>query len=590
MCGIFGYVGNKNTAAKIVFDGLKRLDYRGYDSWGIGVIYQGKIIIDKHVGIIDEANVNLPKSDIGIGHTRWSTNGAVNQINAHPHYSSDQSFILAHNGIVENYVELKNQLLKQGFKFITDTDTEVIVRQIEQEKKTVKDLTEAVRISFKKLTGRNTILILSRDGQIIACRNGSPLVIGIKNDLSAVYLSSDTLSFAPNVDQILMVDNDQMVRVLNQQIELYQISDNQQIQYTFEKNDLKQDEVNKKGFKHYMLKEIFEEPKVIEQIIKQPDQIYLQFANVIHRAKHIYCIGSGTAGAGAAQMAFYLRTISKIPCIGLVGSEAQDYLDLIGADDLIIAPSQSGETADVLEVLEAAKSKGTKIASYVNMPGSMITRLSDFKFMANAGPEICVMSTKIFISQIAWGYLVAKAVEGKLAEGKNNLKNLSKEIDRFLKDKQQLAQLKNLAEQLIHKQHIFLLGKGQHLEIIKEGMVKLIEGAYVHAHAIPAGDLKHYAITLMEAGIPVIAVISNDNLRKDVLNAIHEVKARGADIIAIAPDNDQSFTEFIQMPDIDEVSAIMNTVPLQLLAYFMADALNHNVDKPRNIAKSVTVK
>lgn len=276
--------------------------------------------------------------------------------------------------------------------------------------------------------------------------------------------------------------------------------------------------------------------------------------------------------------------------VSLIGAEASDYYHLFTKDDVIIAPSQSGETADVLEALEHARSKKTKIASLVNMPGSMITRMSDYPFMSMAGPEICVMSTKIFVSQIAWGYLLAKTVQGNYSEGKRNLQSLVRVMSDYLHSKNVLTQIKSLADRLKQSKHIFLLGKAQNLQIVKEGMVKLVEGSYIHAHALPAGDLKHYAITLMEPGVSVIVVISNDEVKEDVLNAVNEVNARGASVIGISPANHERFTFHLQVSDLGETSAILTILPLQLLAYYLAVALGNNVDKPRNIAKSVTVK
>lgn len=257
---------------------------------------------------------------------------------------------------------------------------------------------------------------------------------------------------------------------------------------------------------------------------------------------------------------------------------------------MIIAPSQSGETADVLEVLEVAKKKGVKIASFVNMSGSTMTRMSDIKFMTQSGPEVCVMSTKVFVSQIAWGYLIAKIAQGKLKEGVRNLNDLAYQMDKYLKDRKNHKAIKLIGKKLIKAKNIFLLGKYQNLNIIKEGMVKIIEGTYKHAHAIPAGDLKHYAITLIEKGVPVISAVSCDVAERDILNAVNEVKARGATIIGISPKPHQSFDFHLQVPDTKETSAIMNIIPLQLLSYYMTVELGHNVDKPRNIAKSVTVK
>ncbi len=589
MCGIFGYVGTTRNASEAVLEGLKRLDYRGYDSWGVAVLNGHGIEVSKRVGIVAPELTQLSPSSIAIGHTRWATHGSVTENNAHPHYAADKSFVLAHNGIAENASELKTMLEKKGHEFHTETDTETIVRLVEEKHKKIKKLSEAVRAAFKELKGRNTIIVLAKDGEVIAARNGSPLVLGTKDE-SELYFSSDVLSFAPYVSSVLVMENGQMVSKNGHGVQVMDIAKGTKVISKFEKNAIVGSEVDKGDYEHFMLKEIHEAPFVIRQTLREPDANYRKLAAAIKKAKTVYTIGSGTAGAAAAQIAFYLRVYGKIKAVSLIGAEASDYYPLIGKGDLLISPSQSGETADVLEVLELAKKRGAKIASHVNMPGSMMTRMSDFKFMAQAGPEICVMSTKIFVSQIAWGYLVANAVGGKLAEGKRNLTSLSKTAKKYLADPATSENLRELAERMARKDDLYLLGKGQNLQIIKEGMVKIIEGSYVHAHGIPAGDLKHYAITLMEEGTPVIAVVSNDDLNASVLNAIHEVEARGARVVGIAPMNAPQFSDWVKVPDTKETSAIMNIIPLQLLAYYMALARGNNIDKPRNIAKSVTVK
>lgn len=586
MCGIFGYSGSKN-ASQLILEGLKRLEYRGYDSWGIAVVAD-QIELEKKVGAIgdlDSVN-NLPKSKVGIGHTRWATHGGISEVNAHPHFSSDKSFVLAQNGIVENYQKLKNDLLKKGYKFTSETDTEVIVRLIEDKRRT-HDLKEAVRAAFLELLGRNTIIILTKEGEILALRNGSPLVVGV-ND-GEVFFSSDTLSFAPFVNSVVVVENGQMV-CWNSKLTLSDIKSNKSLPYHPEKINFKSSKVDKEGYDHFMLKEIHESPYVINQILNQDAQEYEDFAACLKKAENVYTIGSGTAGIAASQIAFYLRVFAKIKAESVIGADIYEYFDLLKKDDVMIAPSQSGETADVLEVLEIAKKKGVKIASYVNMPGSTMARISDFTFPSHAGPEICVMSTKVFTSQIAWGYLVSKVISGKSKEAKVNLKKLSKEIEEYLNTDSNHEEIKKLAKVLAKSKDIFLLGKYQNFNIIREGMVKIIEGSYIHAHGIPAGDLKHYAITLMEKGVPVIVALSEDIAKDDVINAVSQVKARGATVIGISPASLNGLDYHISVPDTGETSAIMNIIPLQLLAYYMAVELGHNVDKPRNIAKSVTVK
>jgi glucosamine--fructose-6-phosphate aminotransferase (isomerizing) len=596
MCGIFGYIGTKtnNNASEMVLQGLKRLDYRGYDSWGIATLANDKIVLEKQAGKIQDINLDSEilslKSNIAIGHTRWATTGAVTKNNAHPHSSTDESFVLAQNGIVENYEQLKQELLGKGYQFKSETDTEVIVRLIEEEQKTIKNFQEAIRQAFLKLKGRNTIIILTTAKEIFAARNGSPLVVGYNPETQETFVSSDTLSFAPFASKAIVLENGQFIHIdKNSKLKIWNIQTNQEIQQDFEDIKIQNATTDLEGFEHYMLKEVYESPTVIQALINQDPEKYETLAEAIRKARHVYTIGSGTAGIAAAQIAFYLRHFAQIETTSLVGADANEYFDLFQKNDLIIAPSQSGETADVLEVLEIAHQKGVKIASLVNMPGSMMTRLSDFKFMAEAGPEICVMSTKVFTSQIAWGYLLAKTVSGQNHEGRKNLESLATAIQKYLHTQTNHKKLKDLAKQLKPAKDIFLLGKYQNFQIMKEGMVKLIEGSYKHAHAIPAGDLKHYAITLMEKGVPVIVAISEDSTKSDVLNAATQVRARGAEVIGIAPLNEH-FDFHIAVPDTGETSAIMNIIPLQLLAYYLARELGNNIDKPRNIAKSVTVK
>ena len=589
MCGIFAYIGESRDATKAVFNGLKRLDYRGYDSWGISIVEKGEIKTQKYIGEINRKLLTLGRSRSAIGHTRWATNGAVTQINAHPHTSSDKSYVLAHNGIVENFTKLKSFLSKKGYKFISDTDTEVILRLIEYEYRNEKDFIISVQNAFNKLDGRNTIIILKKEGEIIAVRNGSPLVVGISEKNNDVYFSSDTLSFSQYVDKTITLENGQMA-ICNDKLTIINTKDNNEVTVNYDVNTIKGQEYSKDGFRHFMIKEIHEEPQIIEKVMLQSKKNILKLANKIKNSTTVYCIGSGTAGAAAFQSAYYLRTFGGINAIALIGAEAKDYFHLFKKSDLIIALSQSGETADTLEVIEFAKKVGVCIASYVNMPGSLMTKISDYKFMANAGPEICVMSTKVFVSQIVWGYLLSKGVQGKFYDGLSNLRKTKTAVSKLLKDKILDKKLDKIATKLSYEKDLFLLAKGQNLQIIREGMIKLVEGGYIHAHAIPAGDLKHYAITLMEPGKYLISVISDDENKTDTMNAINEVKARGASVIGISVFPDNIFDELIKVPSLGETDAILNILPLQLLAYKIAVLKGNNVDKPRNIAKSVTVK
>lgn len=586
MCGIFAYCSSDSNVLDKVKAGLKRLEYRGYDSWGIGVTDGRKLMVKKNVGMVPDISWNPGRVISALGHTRWATTGEVSVINAHPHSSSNGSFILVQNGIVENYAELKNELSAAGFGFTTTTDTEVIVRLIESQIKSGLPIIQAVKSAFRRLSGRNTLVILQSDGSVIGIRNGSPLVVGRTG--SGYVLASDVVSFADLTDEILVLENGQMVVVSGKNISFY--DGNRKRVPVFEQTRTDLQVQSKNGYDHFMLKEIHEEPEAIRKVREIDKKSIIRLASAVRQARNVYCIGSGTAGAAASQTAYYLRVNCRIPARSLIGAEAREYVDLVGKGDIFIAPSQSGETADVLEIIEKVKRKSVLVASFVNMPGSMLTRMSDFTFMANAGPEVCVLSTKIFVSQIAWGYLLSMAVSGRYKEGIDQLTRLEKEVRDYLNNGAAITGIKKWADALSGSKDIFLLGKGQNREIIREGMVKLIEGTYIHAHAVPAGDLKHYAITLMENGVNVIGVVSNDADLPDMKNALGEVKARGARVWGIGQVNLPEFSDYHKITDQEGVSAIFNVIPLQLLSYYMAVHLGRNVDRPRNIAKSVTVK
>ena len=590
MCGIFAYWGT-GSARKNVYQGLKRLDYRGHDSWGIATLSEGKFSCFKKVGKIDtdEAKLDLSDGNVGVGHTRWATHGLVNRLNAHPHISSDKSFALVHNGIFENYLGYKKELEEGGYSFKTATDTEVIVRLIEKAKSFGKSLSEAIVDTAKKLEGRNTFFVLSAMGQIYASRNGSPLVVG-KNDLGEYFFSSDTLSFAGMAGEFLVLDNGDAIAFEGGNLSFVnENSQKRENKTKFEKLKIDSNNVGREGFEHYMLKEIFESPQVISAVIAQPKIPLYNLAKRAKNSRKVFVLGSGTAGVAASQIAYFLRVIAGVDATAAVGAEWEGYKNMIRKNDLAVAVSQSGETADVLEVIESLKKSNIPIASYVNMPGSMITRLSNYKFMAGAGPEICVMSTKVFVSQIAWGYLLAKAISGKYEEGKQKLKDLSKAIKGLLEKKAFHRDIKLLSKRLKPKRDIFILGKGENWDIAKEGMIKIIEGTYKHAHAIPAGDLKHYAITLMETGVSTIALLTGKS-SGDVLNAVNQIKARGALVFGISSEPHEKLDALVEVPELGEVDPILTVIPLQLLSYYMTAGLGNDVDKPRNIAKSVTVK
>lgn len=594
MCGIFGYVG-KGDAGKTIVEGLKRLEYRGYDSWGVAVITEknnGNKNIDvvKKVGAIGDLKKikDLPKSHIGVGHTRWATHGGVNYVNAHPHYASDKSFVLAQNGIVENYQELKKQLEKLGYKFESQTDTEVIVRLVEEKLKQTKKFKEAVRQAFLDLKGRNTIIALSTvDDRIVAVRNGSPLVLGVGED--EYFFASDTLSFLNKTNKAIFISDFEMVEYKEGNLKLSDVKAGNEKKVVIKELDEKQTEISKEGFDHFMLKEIVEQKYTIKEASVYTEEELKPLVETIKKSKTVYTVGAGTAYYAAGQTAFFLRSIAGVNAIDVRAYEVESYLNTVTKDDVFIAFSQSGETADTVEALEAAKRKGAKIASLVNMVGSTTSRMSDFPYYCRSGPEICVASTKAFTAKQAWGLLLAATIAGEHKEYQKKIHNAASKLDKYFTE-ETFTQIKKLASKLKGKDHFFVLGRGQNFYIALEAALKVKEITYKHFEGFAAGELKHGVIALIEEGTPVFVIASNDKNYENMLAATAEVKARGAKVIGIGQNENDLYDEFLKTVDTDGIDSLTNVLPFQLLSYYMALELGNDPDKPRNLAKSVTVK
>jgi glucosamine--fructose-6-phosphate aminotransferase (isomerizing) len=619
MCGIFGYIGDKN-ASSVIMKGLKRMEYRGYDSWGIATLQEikndklqitnegssnKKINIEKKIGSISDDDIqtahrpaNSVYSSIGIGHTRWATHGGVSDVNAHPHLATDGSFALAQNGIVENYEELKAKLIKLGYKFISQTDTEVIVRFIEHKLKENSDrkLEAAVRLAFLELEGRNTIIVLDRNSnKVIGIRNGSPLVVGIGKQ-GENFISSDTLAFADLTSKVILIENYEMVvsgdlaEGKNHKLEFFSAKNGKKIDKQITVVENYDSAISKEGYEHFMIKEIIEQSDTIRQATNYSEAELKPLIQAIKKAKTVYTVGAGTAAYVASQIAYYLRAYSNQQAVELKSYETSSYKNLFDKADLIIAVSQSGETADSIEAIEFAKSRGAKVASIVNMMGSTISRLSDYKYYSRTGPEICVASTKAFTAQISWGYLLAKSIVGKYDEAKKEILQMSKFLNKFLKQ-ETFEKIINLAELIEKQEHFFVLGKGQNYTIASEGALKVKEITYKHFEGFAAGELKHGVIALIDKGTPVFCIVSDDESKKDMMSASAEVKARGAYTVGIGDVAESDFFDYkIPFKVNPELSAVANVVPFQLLSYYLGVKLGNNVDKPRNLAKSVTVK
>ncbi len=594
MCGIFGYSGTKKCKDEI-FDGLKRLEYRGYDSWGIAILIDSKIYQYKNIGEITKEKdfEKLKDGTIGIGHTRWATHGGVTQKNAHPHLSSNNEFTLVQNGIVENFDSLKNELLSMKKIFKSETDTEVIVKMIEQELAKKRTIKESIITVFNRLEGRNTIVILdSKTGKIYGIRNGSPLVIGMSDD--GTYLASDTLSFSKATNRVVLLDDYDMVEIEGRNIEIWNVKEEKIKEVVVKELKHQFSEIDKGDFQHFMLKEIVDQKKTILFSTKYSQKELKPLLDAVKEANRVYTLGAGTAGFAAGQVAYFLRNIASIDAHELKSYEYRSYLPIITKNDLIIAFSQSGETADSIEAIEELKKRGCKVASIVNMFGTTISRISDYEYYTNSGPEICVASTKVFTAQCAWGYLLAMSVFDKFKEAKNNIKRVSKELNQ-LYENNVFEQCKKIGKLMKGKEHAFILGKGENFCIALEGALKIKEISYKHVEGFAAGELKHGVIALIEKGTVVFGILPNSRYPEsnDLISAMEQVKARGAYTIGVGSkefEMNDLFDMYITTPQVENISSIGNVIPFQLISYFLSVELGNNIDKPRNLAKSVTVK
>jgi glucosamine--fructose-6-phosphate aminotransferase (isomerizing) len=594
MCGIFGFSGEL-PVTEVLINGLRRLEYRGYDSWGISFLEGEELQLHKQVGKLPEEVKIISKQNDGrrrgIAHTRWATHGGVTEANTHPHFASDKSFALAQNGIVENYQELKQELKDKGHQFITETDTEVIVRLIEEELKSAEDLMTAVVKAFNKLEGRNTIIIISANsGEIIAIKNGSPLVVGKSED--NIFIGSDYLSFSNYTNKIMEMDHNTGVKIVDDKVEKFSIDEKgfQFIEASFASIDEEFEEVDKGGYPDFMLKEIHEQPQTILNATSYTEEDILPLARAIQQADNVYTIGCGTASYAAGQIAYYLRKYANIRATELKGYEVDSYKNLFSSDDLMVAISQSGETIDTLEPIEFMQEKGGKVASLVNMLGSTITKISDYPYYNRTGPEICVASTKAFTAQLAWGYLLSQTLIGNFESAKKEIRQTGEAMKVLLNNRDNKAVISRIVDYCKDHDHFFVLGRGQNFYIALEGALKIKEITYKHFEGFAAGELKHGVIALVEEGTPVFVVLSEDENKADMLSAVAEVKSRGAKVIAIAPEDNDLFDHHIKVEELAHTSALVNVLPFQVISHDLGLALGNDVDKPRNLAKSVTVK
>jgi len=589
MCGIIGFVG-KEAAAPILVKGLSNLEYRGYDSAGMATVSEGRIWAGKDIGSLARVQQKhyldqLP-GRIGIGHVRWATHGGVTPENAHPHFDCKREIAVVHNGIIENYQELRNQL-ESKHHFVSETDTEVVPHLIEDYMEAGASLEEAVLQTIGQLRGSYALLVISarEPGKIVASRKDSPLVVGRERGRS--FVASDALAFLEQTNRVAFVEDGETV-VLARDITFLD-REGKPVEKKFTQVDWKWDEATKQGYDFFMMKEIMEEPQAIRCALMQDKKLITEMAMDILRARQVVITACGTSRYAALVGRYLFSKLAGKFCDVIMASEFHYFADSIDKNTLVIAVSQSGETADVIEGVKRARENGATIFSLVNMVGSSLARMSHQVIYLNCGPEIGVAATKSFVSQLAIFYLLAFTMANRLEEGVEKVKAICTSIEEcFSKNGQKLERL---AQQTKEKNDFYYIARGINFAISAEGALKLKELSYIHAEGMPAGELKHGTLALIEEGTPVVVICPKDYTFDETLANAAETKARGALVIGVSDERSPIFDEWIEIPRVEEIFyPLVVIVPLQLLAYYLAVARGKDPDRPRNLAKSVTVK
>jgi glucosamine--fructose-6-phosphate aminotransferase (isomerizing) len=592
MCGIIGYCSKNAKASSVIFEDLKRMEYRGYDSSGIAMISAGKLIIRKGIGKLDDVNrqYKLDKiaGQVGIGHTRWATHGGVTQPNSHPHTDCSGQIAVIHNGIIDNYQELRNGLVKRGHHFSSETDTEVIPHKLEDEMKKGRTLQEAVIAIAPRLQGSYAfVAICSKEpGKIVGTRKGSPLVVG--RGEKTTFAASDSIAMAGQIDQLYMLGEGE-IAVLTADKAVFYDSTGREIAKKATKPDAVWSENDKGGYDYFMLKEIMEQPKSLLAAAVQDKELFTSVALDILRAGQVIVTACGSSRYAALVGRYLFSSVGKKFCEVVMASEFQYFADSVSKNTLVLAISQSGETLDVIEGVELARKAGARIVSIINRPQSLLGELSHHVLYLNCGPEIGVAATKSFLNQLAIFYLLSFSMVHSFDIAVDTIRKVSRQVSMTIDwNKDEIARI---TETYYHKNDFYYIARGINFAIASEGALKLKEISYMHAEGMPAGELKHGTLSLIEEGTPVLVICPGDYTYHETLGNAIEAKARGAKIIAVSDVDNEIYDHWIRLPRVHELLyPIVAAVPLQLLAYSMAIKRGHNPDMPRNLAKSVTVK
>jgi glucosamine--fructose-6-phosphate aminotransferase (isomerizing) len=585
MCSIIGYSG-EDIAAPIIVKGLRRMEYRGYDSVGVATESDNQIELKKGVGKVEEVNskVNLDKlpGKIGIGHTRWATHGKVTDANAHPHPSSSGKIAIVHNGIIENFTELKEDLIKNGYSFQSDTDSEVIANLLQKNFESSKNVKDSMLKTIAELKGHYSFIAMFENGQLAAARFHEPLIVGVGKE--NYFLSSDVLGFIEQTDEAIYLDNGNFVLINQNQIQILDFQGNE-IKPQITKVSKEFADVYKGDYAHFTLKEISEQPETIFKAGENTKNAIKEASDYLKHSRNVYLTGSGTSYNASLVAKYLLSKYAKIKSESIISSELQFSPDSLEPNSIVIAISQSGESADVLEAVNIAKKNNCKIISIINSMTSTLSRESDIVIGMNCGPEIGVAATKSFTSQLIILYKIIQELNGEV---EINFDEISSSISKILEEHNNI---KKIANEIKEISDIYVLGRGIHYPIAIESALKIKELTYIHAEGIAGGELKHGPLALMDANVFVIIINPEDSTYQDTLTSAREIKARGAKIIGISDKESDTYDYLIKIPKTNELTyPISETIPIQLLSYYCALEKETDPDYPRNLAKSVTVK
>jgi len=594
MCGIIGYLGDL-PAHEIVIEGLRRLEYRGYDSWGIAIRADGQLACHKDVGrIADVRSAELATPGRAcVGHVRWATHGGVTRGNAHPHLSGDGRIAVVHNGIIENYQALRHELEAKGHRFRSETDTEVIPHLVAEELRSTPDLAEATRRALLQLEGSYAIALLDRDtGTMIGARRYSPLVVGVAED--GWYLASDVPAFLARTNRVAFLDEGRMV-VLGgdargrDELAVTDIASGEGATQPITEVDWTVAEAEKSGHPHFTIKEIREQPLVLDNVIATDEAELTAAADMIRAADRVYVVACGTALHAGMYGTYLLSSHNRIAARAISAGEFPYFADLVTDRDLVLTISQSGETADVMAAVRSARAAGARVLALVNVMGSSLARAADLAILTKAGPEISVVSTKAYLSQLATLVLISAALSGDVEAGKRVLREIRREVEDIV-DEPTLEAMKRLAPLIANTRCIYAIGRGVDYPTALEWCLKIKEISYIHAEGFASGDLKHGPLALVDYGVPLFVMATDERTFQETLSNAIEAKARGATLIGVTCQPNDVFDYRFGVRARGPYAAIPGIVYGQILAYYIAVGKGLDPDKPRHLAKSVTVK